>query len=123
MDDHSAIAVGDDDSNVFIINFDSGTDFETTAAQTLTDHTGEITSVKLSNDGTYLLTTSDDGLAIVYEKVGTDYETIQIIRDSTDEILAGSFTDDFLAIGGVDNTIRVFQFGSLCESGEYWKDG
>ncbi|MFE4688392.1 WD40 repeat domain-containing protein, partial [Streptomyces sp. NPDC056721] len=79
-----------------------------TCTATLTDHTGEVTSVAIAPDGTWLATTGRDETVRIWDP--TTSTCTATLTDHTEDVTSVAIAPDgtWLATTGLDKTVRIW---------------
>jgi len=85
----------------------------TTGRIKLNDHNCQISSVKMSNDNRYLISTCFKNSLIIYS-VSNDFNKIRQIKDHTSYISSSDFSNDnkYLATGSDDNSVIIYDINN-----------
>lgn len=81
---------------------------ECTIVEQLSGHSGKVLDLTFSPDGNYLLSTSSDGTAILWDV--KSWEKIRTLGGHEGDVVSAAFSPDnkFIVTGGADKTMRIW---------------
>ena len=111
-DDQSILAYSDNKGKVWILNRNEN------QYSFIGEHQAEVNIVRFSKNSKYLASgSSQDGLLIIWKKENGTWEEAGRFADKKKQIYALAFSPDnkFIAIAGLDETIKIFDLHKLVE--------